>query len=169
MMETTMTANSGADEGTAAQSPIGYHTDAPVTDPADDRFRRQPFAHRIADTIANRPDPTSLVVGLYGKWGEGKTTVLNFIEDRLEGSENVVCVRFNPWLYQTDSQLLLSFFETLASAVEKTLTSTSETVGKWLRTLGAALGTVSVGLGPFGGSPGSAIEKLGETLSSVDV
>jgi hypothetical protein len=168
-METTMTGDSGADEGTTAPSPIGYLADAPVTDPADDRFRRQPFAHRIADTIADRPDPTSLVVGLYGKWGEGKTTVLNFIEDRLEGNENVVCVRFNPWLYQSDSQLLLSFFETLASAVERSLASTSETVGKWLRTLGAALGTVSVGIGIINATPGTALQSLGESLSSVDV
>lgn len=164
-----MTGDSGADEGTTAPSPIGYLADAPVTDPADDRFRRQPFAHRIADTIADRPDPTSLVVGLYGKWGEGKTTVLNFIEDRLEGNENVVCVRFNPWLYQSDSQLLLSFFETLASAVERSLASTSETVGKWLRTLGAALCTVSVGIGIINATPGTALQSLGESLSSVDV
>ncbi len=164
-----MTRGSRADEGVIAPSLIGYLADAPVTDPADDRFRREPFAHRIADTIAGRPDPTSLVVGLYGKWGEGKTTVLNFIEDRLEGNENVVCVRFNPWLYQSDSQLLLSFFETLASAVERSLVSTSETVGKWLRTLGAALGTVSVGNGIINATPGSALQSLGESLSSVDV
>jgi len=168
-MEMMTTGDSGADKGAATLSPIGYLADSPVTDPTDDRFRRQPFAHRIADTIADRPDPTSLVVGLYGKWGEGKTTVLNFIEDRLDGNENVVCVRFNPWLYQSESQLLLSFFETLASAVERNLTSTSETVGNWLRTLGTALSAVSVGLGPFGASPGSAIEKLGESLSSVNV
>lgn len=167
-METTMTGDSGADEDTTAQYPIGYLADAPVTNPADDRFRRQPFAHRIADTIADRRDPTSLVVGLYGKWGEGKTTVLNFIEDRLEGNENVVCVRFNPWLYQSDSQLLLSFFETLASAVERSLAK-SKTVGKWLRTLGAALGTVSVGIGIINATPGKALQSLGKSLSSVDV
>ena len=164
-----MTGDSEVDEGTTVPFPIGYLADAPITDPADDRFRRMQFAHRIADTIADRPDPTSLVVGLYGKWGEGKTTVLNFIEDRLDENEDVVCVRFNPWLYQSDSQLLLSFFETLASAVEQTLASTSETVGKWLRTLGTALGTVSVGIGIINATPGSALQSLGESLSSVDV
>ena len=168
-METMMTEDSGGEEGTAAPSPISYLADAPVTDPAEDRFRRKPFAHRIADTIADRPDPTSLVVGLYGKWGEGKTTILNFIEDRLAENENVVCVRFNPWLYQSDSQLLLSFFETLASAVEQTLTSAPETVGKWLRTLGAALGSVSVGIGIINATPGTALQSLGKNLSSVDV
>lgn len=42
-------------------------------------------------------------------------------------------------------------------------------MGKWLRTLGAALGTVSVGIGVVNASPGSAMQGLGESLSSVDV
>jgi predicted KAP-like P-loop ATPase len=102
---------------------VGYLADAPITDPDADRFRRQPFGARSADTIAARLDPTSLVVGLYGRWGEGKTTVLNFIQQRAETHESVICVRFNPWLYQGETQLLFSFFETLASAIDRTLTT----------------------------------------------
>lgn len=146
----------------------GYLADAPVVHPTADRFRRHPFANRIADTIASRTDSTSLVVGIYGKWGDGKTTLLNFIEQRLTQSD-VVCVRFNPWLYQGESQLLLSFFETLATAVGRSLKTKKEEMGKWLRTLGTALGTVSLGTGIVNASPGSALQSLGESLSSVDI
>ena len=156
-------------EGAEQAGPVGYLADAPLLDPDRDRLRRKPFAHRVADTISSRTDPTSLVIGIYGRWGEGKTTVLNFIEQRLVESDTVICVRFNPWLYQGESQLLLSFFETLATAVGRSLTTRKEEMGKWLRTLGSALGTVSVGVGLVNISPGSAVENLGNSLSAVDI
>jgi hypothetical protein len=156
-------------ETTERPAQMGYLSDAPIDVSDADRFRRERFAHHIADTIALRTDPTSLVVGIYGRWGEGKTTVLNFIERRLGNSETVECVRFNPWLYQGESQLLLSFFETLATAIGRTLKTRKEETGKWLRTLGTALGTVSVGVGLANLSPGTALESLGESLSSVDI
>jgi KAP family P-loop domain len=149
--------------------PVGYLDDAPINDPDADRLRRKPFADRIADTIASRTDPESLVVGLYGQWGEGKTTVLNFIEQRLGETDTVECVRFNPWLYQGESQLLLSFFETLSTAVGRSLRTRQEEMGRWLRRFGAALGTVSVGVGFVNVAPGAALQDLGESLSSVDI
>lgn len=160
----------GDDSGEETQpKSVGFLADAPLHDPERDRLRREPFAHRVADTISSRSDLASFVIGIYGKWGEGKTTVLNFIEQRLAESDTVVCVRFNPWLYQGESQLLFSFFETLASAVDRSLTTRKEEMGKWLRRLGSALGTVSVGVGFVNVSPGSAVEGLGESLSSVDI
>lgn len=85
-------------------SPSGYLGDAPVDDPDADGLRRRLFAYRIADTITSRTDPASVVIGIYGRWGEGKTTVLNFIERHLAESDSIVCIRFNPWLYQSECQ-----------------------------------------------------------------
>lgn len=163
--------SSGEGDVIRADSPTqsGYLTDAPIDDPDADQFRRRPFANRIADTITLRTDPTSLVVGLYGRWGEGKTTALHFIERRLGESDSVICIRFNPWLYQGESQMLLSFFETLAAAIDRSLKTRKQEMGKWLRTLGAALGSVSVGVGVVNASPGKALAQLGKSLSSVDI
>ncbi len=146
-----------------------YLADAPLSDPDDDRLQRKPFAQRIADTLISRKDPTSLVIGLFGRWGEGKTTVLNFIESRLKENDHLVPVRFNPWLYQDDKQLLMAFFETLAEAIDQNLTSSKEQLGNVLRVLGGALSTVSVALGPMSGAPGSALQAVGGVLSSDDV
>ena len=57
-----------------------YASDAPIKTRSEDRFKRYPFAKRIAETVIARPDPSSIVVGIYGAWGEGKTSVLNFID-----------------------------------------------------------------------------------------
>ena len=75
---------------------VSYSSDRPITSKSDDKFNRWPFAERIADTIARRNDTTSLVVAIYGVWGDGKTSVLNLMEDALKSSQGVILIRFNP-------------------------------------------------------------------------
>ena len=107
-----------------------YASDAPIKLQSEDRFRRYPFAKRIAETIVARPDPSSIVVGIYGAWGEGKTSVLNFIESDLLDIETVVCVRFNPWRFKDEATLLLNYFGTLADALGRSISSKKEKIGK---------------------------------------
>jgi predicted KAP-like P-loop ATPase len=79
--------------------------DAPIEDFANDRFARGPFARRIARTIIAQRDPGSLVVGVYGPWGDGKTSVLNLVERTLAEDPTVVAVRFNPWQLGNEDQV----------------------------------------------------------------
>jgi hypothetical protein len=93
-------------------APIPFQSlfsDSSIALPKDDEFNRYPFAQRIAATIRARQDAASLVLSLYGKWGSGKTSVLNFIRHELLGSE-VITMVFNPWLFSGEEQLLRGFF-----------------------------------------------------------
>jgi hypothetical protein len=92
--------------------------DRAATTQADDEFDRYPFAQQIAATLKSRVDPASLVLGLYGIWGSGKSSVLNFIVTELEGSQ-VIPMRFNPWLFTGEEQLLLGFFTQLYEVLDK--------------------------------------------------
>jgi hypothetical protein len=60
-----------------------YFSDQPIRSITEDRFNRWGFAKRIADTLATRTDPASLVVGLFGPWGDGKTSTLHLMEAAL--------------------------------------------------------------------------------------
>ena len=60
-----------------------YSSDAPVSKIDDDEFSRWGFSERVAQVIADRQDPSSIIIGIYGAWGDGKTSVLNFIEQSL--------------------------------------------------------------------------------------
>ena len=60
-----------------------YSSDQPIVSIDQDSFNRWPFARRIADTIARRNDTGSLVIAIYGVWGDGKTSVLNLMEKAL--------------------------------------------------------------------------------------
>jgi hypothetical protein len=139
----------------------GYITDAPINEPPEDRFSRAPFAQRIARTIAAQRDPASLVVGIYGPWGDGKTSVLNLIEHELATVEDMVAVRFNPWRLGDETEMFIGFFETLAEALDAKLATGKEKLGKLLRDYGGILTPV-----PFGGTVlGEAAQAAGSALS----
>ena len=99
-----------------------YISDAPISDPIHDRFNRNIFAKRVAETISARVDPSSLVIAFYGVWGNGKTTVLNFIERQLRSFPGFIVLSFNPWRFPTERSLLHYFFAALARSLESSLT-----------------------------------------------
>ncbi len=138
-----------------------YSADAPVKSSAGDRFQRWPFAQRIAQIIATRKDPESLVVGINGAWGEGKTTVFYFIEEELRRHDNIVTFRFNPWRFPDESKLVRDFFHSLAAALETSIVTGREKVGDFLSKY------VSIGAGLAGA--GDATKAIGDLLSSVEL
>lgn len=98
-----------------------YIADQPIASKSEDRFNRAPFATRIAETLATRSDPSSIVIGLYGPWGDGKTSVLEMMQEDLKIRDEIIVVRFNPWHFQTEDLLLRGFFATLADAMGRSL------------------------------------------------
>jgi hypothetical protein len=113
-----------------------YVSDAPLSNPAWDRFNRLSFAKRIAETIRARMDPSSLVIAIYGAWGNGKTTVLNFIAKELRDSSDVIVLSFNPWRFPSERSMLRYFFTSLAQALESTVTTRIEEVGTTVTSYG---------------------------------
>lgn len=109
-----------------------YSADAPLVDPKEDKFDRLHFAKRIARTIASRRDRRNLVIAIYGRWGEGKTTLLNFIEQYLIEYPEIIVFKFNPWRFPSEAELLTNFFYTLANELGKSLPTEKEKFGEWI-------------------------------------
>lgn len=105
--------------------PQNHMTDLPITEPANDKFHRGDFASRVVRLIMNQSKTDSLVIGLYGSWGEGKTSIINLMAGQLK-NENAIVIKFNPWRYQNENFLLEQFFNEIANAIKKNLKTKTE-------------------------------------------
>ena len=55
-----------------------YNNDNPIESPQEDLFERKYFSYYLAKGIINlENDKSSFVIGILGKWGEGKTSAIN--------------------------------------------------------------------------------------------
>jgi hypothetical protein len=95
--------------------------DQPILTANEDRFGRKQFAYRIADVLAAGESKSGMVIGIHAPWGEGKSSVLNMIVEKLNGNEEVVVIRFNPWRFAEESLLLRTFFFEIAERINSTL------------------------------------------------
>lgn len=93
--------------------------DLPITKSSDDKLNRQTFAESLAHVLLQSFFPASFTIGLYGAWGSGKTSLLNMVIEQVESKDNnVIVLRFNPWLCSDPKQLITQFFKQLASAIK---------------------------------------------------
>lgn len=83
----------------------------------DDDLGRWRFAAEIAEVIRSTPADWSARIGIFGKWGEGKSTILHFLEEMLKPEGNVVFY-FTPWAVQELDELWEEFGNALLEALE---------------------------------------------------
>ena len=90
--------------------------DTPILSMNEDEFGREKIVQNLSSIIRikNRTVHPCYTIGIYGKWGEGKTSFLNMLERELAKEKNTVIIKFNPWFFKDQESLLLDFFNTLA-------------------------------------------------------
>ena len=93
-----------------------FFADQSVEKAAQDEYNRYKFAEGIARSIRSLPPKSCYVFGLHGPWGDGKTSVLNFVADIFRVQGWVKPVEFNPWRIGSEDALFAEFFKSIASA-----------------------------------------------------
>lgn len=93
--------------------------DIPKQSLKEDDFGWAPIVNRISDLIIHQSKEhhSCFIIGIYGKWGEGKTSLMNMVCDNLKEEKRINIIRFNPWLFKDQESLLLDFFKTLQSGI----------------------------------------------------
>jgi len=140
-----------------------YSNDVPLVNPEDDLLNRRKFSQKIAELILNRKDNDCLVVSIMGSWGEGKTTVINFI-NKIMLKENIIVINYNPWRYADEETMLKGFFNDLAHALGKSINN-KEKIGKLIEKYSSSLATVQL----FGIPFFNALYLIGKRLSQTSV
>lgn len=94
-------------------------SDAPLTDPDNDLLGYSSFSSDLASIINGTKSDEEFVVSVYGPWGSGKSTALNFLEYYLNQADSQpIIVRFNPWWFSGEADLLERFFKHIESELE---------------------------------------------------
>lgn len=101
---------------------MNYNTDRPIESINEDLLGRATFSKQLAKAIYDYTCKDSLVLGLFGKWGTGKTSIINmafqFLEELSENDHiSPILVKFSPWHYSDNNNLISQFFTTLKTAI----------------------------------------------------
>ena len=116
-------------------------SDKPIDCLDEDRLNRKSFAKHLAQAIVSYTNQDNFTIGLCGKWGTGKTSIINMLVEEIdsltEQDENKpIIVKFNPWNYSDKSQLIDQFFRTIlleigAKASNKNLKNVGSALQKY--------------------------------------
>lgn len=147
-----------------------YLADTPVKTEKQDCFQRYYFSKRIAQTIIHRKVSESIVIGIYGEWGEGKSSVLRFIEDNLKKDPNIIVCNFNPWRFKDELQLLKGYFNLLSSQLKRSIQTKSERIGEFISEYAdTIIPELSLLGGVIGTNPGSIVKKAADKYSNISI
>ena len=99
---------------------LRINADLPIQKCEQDLLGRDTFSKMVADVIVSYESEESLVVGILGSWGDGKSSTINMIVEKIEGNkekQNYIVVRFSPWNYSSQNDLISLFFNELCASV----------------------------------------------------
>ena len=127
--------------------PLPLPSDAPISSLADDRLERRKFSVSLARRLLVGAGEESTVIGLFGPWGSGKSSIINMalsaLKDEVAGSGHLetepIVVRFNPWYFGDQERLMSLFFDQLLLSIigkaDKGLEGLKDFIGKYGRYL----------------------------------
>jgi predicted KAP-like P-loop ATPase len=153
-----------------------FAPDQPIENVDDDKLNWGRYAGMLANGIKNADvSKASVVIGLQGDWGSGKSSLKNLAVQRLrlEGWQDKQILEFDPWLIQGSAQIAERFFLELAKKVGNVTNKDAADIKKDLlqnaRLTGAVKGLMNWGpliLKMYGKLAGD--EATAQTAENID-
>ena len=142
---------------------MNYNSDKPIEYSEQDLLGRTTFSKQLGEAIYKYDGKDGLVLGVFGKWGTGKTSILNMVVNEInllsENEDNrPIIVNFSPWNYTDKDNLISLFFRVLKNRLDMDKDEEKRNkIGKALADYSDALDALS--LVPMVGSGVAAILK----------
>lgn len=113
----------------------------------EDSLGRKPFAASVVHSLINSFEQVddSIVAGICGKWGSGKSTFIHYLEEAItnyyQGDiSKFTIIPFNSWAHSSEKDLQRALLETVLKKIEttpwkKSIKTANEKIKKYLRYL----------------------------------
>ncbi|MBF7092343.1 hypothetical protein IUY40_12425 [Flavobacterium sp. ALJ2] len=118
---------------------IHFLSDSAINNSEEDLFNFKHYADKVKKLIQlNSSNSEAITIGIYGKWGEGKTSFLNLIDNKIEhfdkkdGDKEYLKWHFNPWRYSNEEEMMFDFFDSLSKKFYANEKTNLQEVGKWI-------------------------------------
>lgn len=85
-----------------------------------DLLNRKSIINQLYNTIINCEPSTNFTIGLNGKWGSGKTTIMKNVLRIMNDNyllDNYVIVNFDPWKYDDEKVILKAFLDEILNKI----------------------------------------------------
>ena len=141
-----------------------------------DRLGYASLAERLARTLINTVTPNGYVIGLHGRWGSGKSTMLNFVlahiakHNEENQEDQIIHIDFRPWLIAGHQDLIVGFFKILTENLTANDPTWKRNKRKIANVFGAtsnelidAAAKIALTLDPSGGFASGAVGKIAKS------
>ena len=142
---------------------MNYNSDKAIESSEQDLLGRVTFSKQLGEAIYKYDGKDGLVLGVFGKWGTGKTSILNMVVNEINylsdnDDNSPIIVKFSPWNYSDKDNLISLFFRVLKNRLDMDkYEGTRKKIGKALTDYSDALDALA--FVPMFGSGLAAILK----------
>ncbi len=110
------------------------HNDEPAV---EDQLKRKIFSEVFTNLATTCKTP--MVIGIYGRWGVGKTSMMKQIKSLLDQDDSIRTVWFDAWRHQFDEHMVLGLLHTMVDKLK-----IKNEVKKLLNSIARALGSIAL-------------------------
>ena len=129
---------------------MNYNSDKAIESSEQDLLGRVTFSKQLGEAIYKYDGKDGLVLGVFGKWGTGKTSILNMVVNEInylsDNDDDIpIIVNFSPWNYSDKDNLISLFFRVLKNKLNMDkYEETRKKIGKALTDYSDALDALAL-------------------------
>ena len=122
--------------------------DLPIEKDKESKFAFSVYKQAIIELILN--SYPQFTIGIFGRWGTGKSTLMKLIEKDLIVNEKCIPIFYNPWRFENDDNLLISMLQTVRFNIQS-LKDNNKYLDKITRSIRALVqaSKLKIGYGSF--------------------
>lgn len=98
-----------------------FKEDKAINTLSEDLLGRIKFSRHISNSILSWGGQESLVIGIYGHWGSGKSSVINLVKEEIRNVEHAnkpTIIEYNPWEFTQQERIAEHFFNEIAKELK---------------------------------------------------